>query len=68
MRRAVAVLLALAFVIAGGATYTWLVRTRPEPPKRHYFARTPEVAIQILEMGPGRARICICRRVMPAGQ
>ena len=48
MRRAVTVLLALAIVIAGGATYAWLVHTRPEPPKRHYFARTPEVAIQTI--------------------
>ncbi len=47
-RRAIAVVLALAIVIAGGATYAWLVHTKPEPPKHHHFARTPEVAVQTI--------------------
>ncbi|MGD2111485.1 MAG: hypothetical protein PVI86_19080 [Phycisphaerae bacterium] len=45
-RRALIVLLALALVVTGGAVYAWLVRTTPEPPRRHHYARTPEVAIQ----------------------
>lgn len=55
-RRTIALLLALAIVIAGGATYAWLVRTKPEPSRRHTFARTPEVAIwaatPVAEMTP----------------